>query len=108
MAIAEMKKFRLIGLDSDRAEIMNVLSESGVFESYPTTETEGTVAASSVSPESFLTERARVAAAIDGVSAALNENPYADTSRANKSSYEIVTSASCFFSAKFSFSNTSI
>ena len=86
MAIAEMKKFRLIGLDSDRAEIMNVLSESGVFESYPTTETEGTVAASSVSPESFLTERARVAAAIDGVSAALNENPYADTSRANKKS----------------------
>lgn len=84
MAIAEMRKFRLVGLDSDRAEIMTALSESGVFESSPTTEIEGTSDAVSASSESLLTERARVSAAIEIVEGALKENPFSSNVGSDK------------------------
>ena len=88
MAIAEMKKFRLVGLANDRARIMTAVSESGVFESSPTSDIEGTVAAAAGDREQFLTERARVSAAIDGITSAAKEIARAGKKKADKKATE--------------------
>ena len=89
MAIAEMKKFRLVGLVSDRAEIMSVLSESGVFESSATSDIEGTLPDVSVGTgDALLTERAHVAAAIEGIAGAVKEKARAEKKKADKATGE--------------------